>query len=341
MRNYMRPLKFIIAILIVNLQAVGQTNIQVIIKDLGQHKIDKVDAFDLSQVEFHDYVYQDTLNINFKKTNIDCYNIRYFENGKMYRQQIWLDTGKIKIEAHIDSSKLIIDTVLNSPMFYKYQDFSQKYSQLYKNQDTVSLNNFLLETYQKNIETPFSLLIGNLYIAINQNLKLNLAKLKNLCDWQGEKFKWFFFYTSVNERLNKIFTIPNIDINKFSFINKTNKKTKLSLKGADYYVLDFWFLACPPCIRDHKDIKNNLVRLKQKKVDLISISTDENIKNWKSYLAIHNYNWQNYLQDKVNTITTQLSINIFPTYIVLDKTGNITNTYNSFSDVLKRFNIKE
>ncbi len=86
MGNYMRPLKLIIAILVINFQAVGQTNIQVVIKNLGHHKIDKVDAFDLSQVEYHEYVYQDTLNLSFKKANIDCYNIRYFENGKMYRQ---------------------------------------------------------------------------------------------------------------------------------------------------------------------------------------------------------------------------------------------------------------
>jgi len=337
----MRPLKFLLVILLFNLQAVGQTNIQIVIKNLGDHKIDKVDAFDLSQTELHNYAYNDTLNLSFKKTSIDCYNIRYYENGKMFRQQMWLDTGKIKIEAHIDSSKLIIDTVINSPMFYKYKDFTKKYSQLYKNNDTVVLNNFLLEMYQVNIENPFSLFVGNLYVGINQNIKSNLLNLKVLTEIQGEKFKWFFFYESVNERLNKILSISKIDLDKFSFISKTNKKIKLSLKDSGYYVLDLWFLDCPPCIRDHKIIENKLLQLTQKKVAIISISTDENIAEWKRYLAKNNYRWQNYLESFENCFTNYLSIPSYPTYIILDRLGNIIDTYNSFSNVLKRFDIKE
>jgi len=337
----MRSLKFLLVILLLNRQTFGQTNIQFVIKNSGGYKIDKVDAFDLSQIEFYNYSYYDTLNLSFKKTNIDCYNIRYYENEKMFRQQMWLDTGKIKIEAHIDSSMLIIDTVVNSPMFYKYKDFIIKYSQLYKTNDTVLLNNFLLETYQANIENPFSVFVGNLYVGINQNIKSNLLNLKALTEKQGEKFKWFLFYTTINERLNTILNISKIDLTKFSFIDKTNKKINLSLKGADYYMLDLWFLACPPCIRDHKIIKNKITQLKQKHVELISISIDENAKEWKKYLNKNSYKWQNYLENLENSFTGFLNIQSYPTYIILDNTGNILNTYNSFSDVLTKFDIKE
>jgi hypothetical protein len=341
MRNYMRPLKFLLAIILLNIQAVGQTTIQVVIKNLSGHKIDKVDVFDISGIESHEYIYNDTIISNFKKSNIDCYNIRYFENGKMFRQQLWLDTGKIDIEAHIDSSRLIIDTVINSPMFYKYKAFTKKYSQLYKSNDTAVLNSFLLETYRVNIENPFSLLVGNLYVGINQNLKPNLLNLKILTERQGEKFSWFFFYESVNERLNKILSISKINLSEFSFINKANKKIKPSLKGADYYILDLWFLACPPCIQDHKIINTTLPQLKEKKIELISISTDKNSKEWKMYLDKNNYKWQNYLETLENTFTNYLSIPSYPTYIILDNLGNIIDTYNSFSDVITKFDIKE
>ncbi len=341
MRNYMTALKFLTAFLFISFSVYSQTNIEFILKNSASYKVDTVDAFDLSQKEFHDYDYKDTINMHFDKNNIDCYNIRYHENGKMFRTQIWLDTGNIKIQAHIDSNKLIIDTVFNSPIYYMVEDFANQYHELYKTNDTIALNNYLLTNYEKNIQNPFSLMIGNYYINLNQNSKLNLIKLKSLADMQGDKFSWFLLYPMVAERLNKILNIDKINLNNFTFINKENKKVKLLLQGYSYYVLDFWFLACPPCIHDHKDIKLDYQKLKQRNIEIVSISTDDNVSQWKNYLSNHNYNWRNYLQTKDSTITNQLSVHNFPTYIIVNNEGDIIDTYNSFADVEKRFKIDE
>lgn len=338
MTHFTRPLRFLLVFILFDLQVMGQTNIQVVLHNSKGHKIDKVDAFDFSSVEKYNYIYKDTLNLRFKKTNIDLYNIRYYENGKMFRQQMWLDTGNIIVSAHIDSSKLIIDTVINSPMFYRYLEFTKEYSRLYRDKDTLSLNNFLLETYKINIENPFSLFVGYLYVVINQNIKSNLLNLKRLSDEQGEKFKWFSFYQNVNERLSKILSVSKIDLNKFSFINRANKKITLTLKRAEYYVLDLWFLACPPCVQDHKIIKDMIAELKQKNVEVISISNDANIRGWKTYLTQNHYTWENYLENR-NAFSKYLSITSYPTYIIVDKEGDILESFNSFSDVLKKFGI--
>jgi peroxiredoxin len=332
-------IQILIPLLIIISLASGQTTIQIIIKNAGQHKIDKVDAFDLSQKEQYDYRYKDTLVFHFRKTNIDCYNIRYHENRKMFREQIWLDTGNIKIEAHIDSSNLIIDTVINSPAYYKVRYFAKRYSEFSRSNDTNAMNSYLLNTYKENIDNPFSLLVGDNYIRLNQNSKPNLITFKKLTEKQGGKFSWFLLYPSVTERLNKILSVDKINFNEFSFINTEKKKGKILLKGADYYILDFWFLACPPCVRQHKDINANLEKLKQKNIEMIGISIDQNFKKWKNYLAKNRYNWQNYLEDKGNAITKQLSIKGFPAYIIVNSSGEIINTYNSFADILKKFGL--
>ena len=101
------------------LQSFGQTNIQIIITNDGNHKIDKVDVFDLSQTEIFKIPYNDTLKFTLKKRNIDCYNVRYHELDKVYQQQIWLNSGQIKIEGHIDSSQLRIDSVFNASVYYE------------------------------------------------------------------------------------------------------------------------------------------------------------------------------------------------------------------------------
>jgi hypothetical protein len=75
----MKSIKLITALFLLNFSAFGQTNIQMVITNLGQHKIDAVDAFDLSQEEFRNYPYQDTIEMVFAKSNIDCYKKRKLE----------------------------------------------------------------------------------------------------------------------------------------------------------------------------------------------------------------------------------------------------------------------
>lgn len=330
----MRPLNFILAILILSLKSYGQTNIQVVIQNVGNHKIDKVDAFDLSQKEFFEVPYNDTINFAFSKKHNDCYNIRYHENGKMFRQQIWLDSGQIKIEAHIDSSALVIDSVFNSPTYYHHLNFERNYSQLYKKNDTTSMTKMLLELYSNNIDNPYSFVFADTYIRLNQNSKTNLSKLKLLTDKQGDKFNWFLLYPSVVERLNNILTVSSININDYTFINGQNKSVKIPALTKKYYILDFWFLGCAPCLRDHKEIFKEQKKLSAKNAAVISISTDSDIAKWQKYLSKNKYNWSNYLESKSKKITEKLSISSFPTYIVIDKSGNIISLQDSFSDVL-------
>jgi thiol-disulfide isomerase/thioredoxin len=335
MCNNMRPLKFIAAFLALGLQSFGQTNIQIVIKNDGNHKIDKVDVFDLSQKEIFKMPYNDTLNFVFAKNNIDCYNIRYHENGKMYRQQIWLNTGQIKIEAHLDSSKLQIDSVFNSPIYYEHMNFRRNYSELYKKKDTTAINKMLLEKFSKNIDNPYSLEFANYYILLNQNSNTNLSKLKLLTDKQGDRFNWFAIYPSVVGRLNNILTNSSLSLNDYSFIDRQNKNVKITPLTKKFYILDFWFLGCAPCLKDHIEIKKQLKTLDDKNAEVISISTDNDIKKLNTYLRKNKYNWQNYLESETKKITKEFSITGFPTYIIIDNLGNIKSTQNSFFDVLK------
>ncbi|HVF96859.1 MAG TPA: TlpA disulfide reductase family protein [Flavisolibacter sp.] len=306
-------------------------------KSTAGHKLEKVDVFDLSQREIYDRPYRDTLVFHFQKTNIDCYNIRYHASGKMFRQQIWLDTGNVKIEGYIKDKELVIDTVVNSPFYYKVAAFNKQYSSIAKTHDTTAINDFLLAAFQENIGNPFSFSVGFYYVVTNQNQKLNLIKLKSIADGQGDKFNWFLLYPTVIGRINKILTVDRINVSNYSFLNLTNQKVQLPLKSADYFVLDFWFLACLPCVEQHAEIKKKLGQLRAKKVEVIGISTDSDPKKWRAYLAKHGYTWQNYLQDRTQTITKDLSISSFPSYVILNKAGEIVDTYNSFADVLKKF----
>lgn len=312
----------------------AQTNIQIITRDLLPRKIDKVEFFDLSQKEFYSFPYRDTINVTFFKAYADCYNIRYHTGGKILSQQTWLDAAKIVIKGHLDTHRLVIDTVINAPLYYEVIDFGKQYAALRKTKDTTLLNDFLLKYVQKNIQNPFSLIVADHFVRANQNSKLNLLKLRPYLEKQGNQFSWFLFYRSL-ERIDKILAIQQLQLEKYSCIDPKGKKKNLTLTSADYMVLDMWFLACPPCIQQHKEIKEKLPLLKQHNIEIIGISTDQNQRKWQTYLRKHEYNWLNYRQDRTQKLTEDLSVYSFPTYVILDKTGKIIGYYNDFQSVLK------
>ena len=248
-----------------------------------------------------------------------------------------MDTGNVIVKTHIDSSNLIIDTVINSPIYYKVTGIAKELPQLWKDKDTTVLNSYLLTKFEENINNPFSLMLGNYYAILNQNSRTDLLKLKALTDKQGKRFNWFLAYPMVVDRLNKILTVSKTIYQNFTVINRKNKTTKLQLQNSNYYVLDFWFLGCAPCMREHKTILENYEKLRKKKIEVIGISNNEDFQEWKSYLTKHRYDWQNYMQINKNNLNIQLGIYEFPTYIVIDNNGKIIETYNSFDDVIKKF----
>lgn len=293
--------------------------------------MDSVNAFDVSLKESHSFKYKDTLNIRFNKQNIDLYNIRYFVKGKMYRQQVWLDTGNITIKAHTDKSNLIIDTVINSPVYYSVINYLRKSF----GKDTIARNNFTLDEIQRNLENPRSIAIANDYVSFNQNSKSNLLKLKMLLSKQKTDFSWFIFYAMGIERMNKILEVKEFHLSEFKFVNRENKAADVNLDKYDYYILDFWFVGCTSCMAQHKQIKARYKELRNKKITVIGVSIDKNYKVWNKYLSDHGYKWDNYLQSGTKTLSDFLGINAFPVYVVLNKKGDIISSFGSLDDLFK------
>jgi thiol-disulfide isomerase/thioredoxin len=334
----MQRFTFIIILLIISINLSAQTNIQIILKT--NTPIDTIDISDLSQLEFYSFSFQN-VNAHFNKSTIDCYTISYHENGKIYWRQLWLDTGNIIIHAHIDTTALIVDTVINSPAYYEAINVSAIYKNFFRQKDTIDLNNFLEKEINKNISNPFSLAVAYNYIQLNQNVKSNLYALKTLLSKQGDKFKWFSYYSLVYKRLNFLLGNSNFHFDDFSFINTNNKSTHINLTGAKYYVFDFWFLKCPPCIKDHKEIKSALQKFQQKNIKVISISTDEDFISWETYLTKNDYRWENFLEGGDKKLHNVLGLNVFPTYIVLNNNAEILKAYNSITDVENYFRMNE
>ncbi|TDW96068.1 TlpA family protein disulfide reductase [Dinghuibacter silviterrae] len=313
----------------------AQTHIRVIL--VTNRPIGRVEASDIEQSERLSVPYTDTARFDFNKRTGTCYRLTFSEEGKDYHQQVWLDAASDTVFAHIEEDSLVIDTVQGSPLYYAVRQYDQSFQSLHQQGDSAALNRLMLDAYTANSGNLFSCLIGLTYLRHNANNPGNLYRLKTLMAGQGRRFNTSPMYSALVDNLDARLRIHKLPLQQFSFIDKRGKATMLHLDGADAYVFDFWFLHCAPCLEDHKDIKPALDRLKTGRVQLIGVTTDHrgDFDTWRAYLSENGYDWPNYMEGGSSRLSGYLSLQAFPTYVVVDKEGDIRGVYGTFQDVLQ------
>jgi hypothetical protein len=90
--------------------------------------------------------------------------------------------------------------------------------------------------------------------------------------------------------------IKNLKLTDFKFTNNKGIAAEIKLNNYNYYLLDFWFVGCVPCMQQNAIIKARLKNFEMQKVKVIGISTVQEFGPWNNYLLQHGYKWNNYLQ---------------------------------------------
>jgi hypothetical protein len=313
----------------------AQLQLTLIVNNRENVPVSKVEVFDLSQQQIFTQPYHDTLNFSFSHAKTDVYNIRFHTGNSMVRHQLLLNNGKVTMKLTLQPKQLLLDTIINSAIYYESLRVYDSLTVLAKKADTPALNKFFLRHIEQNLDNVFSLMLANNYVLYNQNSVTDIFALKTYLDRQGGQLSWFLLHEAVNDRVNSILGTANVDLKKYRFTNINNKVVSHSVKDARYVVLDLWFLACAPCIEQHRLIKNNYEALKRYKVEMVGISIDKQFEPWKKYLTKHKYDWTNFREYNGKKISADLHISTYPTYIVLDNKGKMVRTFNSFDNVLE------
>ena len=313
----------------------SQTHLKLILKT--SLPIDSALIVHFTNQESFYVAFNDTLELDFKIGQTDFYHINYTQKGKIFNEKVYLNSGNIIIFMRIENDKLIIDTVVGSPMFDNVQNWKKQYAAVALTKDSALLDSFLLKTYAEQIDNLFSFNIGNRYLNIHQNNKLKLYALLPLMAKQADELKKQFGYSMLNNRLQGIIKNHIVTLKNFELVDPSNKTVYATATNTEFVIMDFWFVGCLPCMEDHKRIKVLLPTLKRKNVELISISNDDSYLKWKDYLEKHNYSWLQYKKSQAtDNIITQLGISTYPTYILLNKEGKILFSTYSLNEMLKQ-----
>lgn len=104
-----------------------------------------------------------------------------------------------------------------------------------------------------------------------------------------------------------------------------------------YYLIDFWYSYCGPCIAGFPRLKEIYIQFHKKGFDIVSISSDQQNDEENYLAAIKKYSliWNN-VWDKDGVLSKKFNINTYPTYILLDKNDKVIS-YNIKADQLEAF----
>jgi thiol-disulfide isomerase/thioredoxin len=141
---------------------------------------------------------------------------------------------------------------------------------------------------------------------------------------------------------NFLLKVPNQDFVYAESLKNTNhlKGTKnadslfnallLPYKGKVVY-LDFWGTWCPPCREEMKYVGATKAALKDKDVIFMYFANNSPETSWKNMIKELNLTGQNVVHyrlpiEQQYLIENRLSIEAFPTYMLVNKSGKIVNT---------------
>lgn len=306
--------------------------------------IDSVFVSNIAQDKLFKFLpYSDTILIDSDSTINDLYNIIFFSGGAHRMNQLWLNGKRIIIKGNVNNKlQMEIDTVIGSDLYYKSIDFRNEQKELTESakQDAALLNSFLLKSFARNIDNPFSTEIANRYFTRNVSDKNALRKIYELQVKQDSEIANHFL--NPYREIEKILLESKVDLSEFQFYNTKGELIKVDLTKDKKYIIDFWFVGCAPCVQDHKLMAKKMALLKKSNVEVVGISIDQNQEVWKNYLKTKKYNWTNVreINDSEKRASRDMLIGNFPTYLLIDQKGNVLYRTFSFTDILKHLNIK-
>lgn len=142
---------------------------------------------------------------------------------------------------------------------------------------------------------------------------------------------------TVEEKSN---TNQKLEVTIPAFEAKTVSSTNIRLKdfSSQYVLLDFWGTWCVPCVKSLPKIKK-INEKHSDKIKIIGIAYDEDEPKVRDFLNKNIYTWDNIFESRSkttkNSIVKLYNIEVFPTYILMDKNQKIVYKGSNIDDLLK------
>ncbi len=245
---------------------------------------------------------------------------------------------------------------LFGPYFNSYYNFIEKecipisfqeYDSLYKFSYTLKKIDTTTQSFTKELfinkydssaiaETWYGTdkIMGRFYnkIKINQVIKFPNAIDSILLKNQPIKISRIKDKQTADRNLDK--NDSSLLLQKFdniSFTTLNGNATTLKYFKANYYIIDFSYLACIPCLILHQNLTKELDYLNQKNIKPITLNAiDKDPEKIKDHLKNSNIPFETYLCNR--SILKKYEVTSYPKVFVLDKTFKIIKIFSGYND---------
>lgn len=111
----------------------------------------------------------------------------------------------------------------------------------------------------------------------------------------------------------------------FSVTDFNGKAVDLSKYKGNIVVIDFWATWCDPCIQEFPKVKKMYGKFKNKGVQFIGVSLDDDIEDLRGFVKQEEVEWPQIFDGKrwKGEIPALYSIQLIPTMIVLDRENKV------------------
>lgn len=307
---------------------------------------------------YSDYIYLNYGNIkdstkvvnnSFEFKGIVDKPIQGWLNLKPYSNVVWIyiENSNISIQADykefIQNEKkhniLKINNIKGShsaKIQYEYKEFYQA------NQNKENFKSLLYDKLKSFIEEnknhPLSgSILGELALVQPILTKNELVELFKKIDT-----------TQQNKDDLKMFKMGIVNLNKyginkpffeFTLPNTKDKNIDITTFLGKIILVDFWASWCTPCRIKHPELIKLKSKFEEKNFDIISISIDDNKKNWLQAVKKDNITWTN-LIDIDKKVNNELKIPAIPFNYLIDENGFILGINLSIKEIEKIINEK-
>ena len=113
---------------------------------------------------------------------------------------------------------------------------------------------------------------------------------------------------------------PESAYNDISLLNSSQNRSKIFDDSAKLNVLIFWASWCAPCRAEIPDLKKMYGNYKNNDVNIISISIDEDVQNWKKAIEEEKMSWEQFIveEKQKNFIDAIFDPSTIPLIIITD-----------------------
>ncbi len=110
----------------------------------------------------------------------------------------------------------------------------------------------------------------------------------------------------------------------FHLTTSSGRDISLKQLAGKIIVLDFWATWCPPCRESVPELRDLTRKYDPAKLVLISISADDSESTWHQFITENKMDWPQY-RDSDKRLINAFTVRAYPTYLVIDGDGVITN----------------